>query len=171
MKNITQLQSGWKAKHEWTKTHESGLFAMQVIVHGEAEEGKKSSYAPPRYWCSYLLGGDSYRHYDDDKKYNPRVIKNPLTDLIFEKCESFFHELDLDWNGGFTFFEAKTYSRGGESGLRTWKVGDDYTHLWDSEWGRWDRYDFEHVSRNIERVADQFFERIKKHLPGLLGDA
>jgi hypothetical protein len=89
-----------------------------------------------------------------------RVEKSKLTDLVYERGQSLFES--LDWNGGITFFKTTRDDYELHKDVRTWKVGDDHTHLWDV--GRWDNYDFNYISSHIQTVADQFYEKIKQYL-------
>jgi len=154
MKNIIPAYPDWRGAIKWSRTHSSGLFAMEISVHNESME--KRPFTAPRSWCSYLLGGDRMRFYREEKS-ECWIETNPLTDRVEKEREELFES--LDWNGGITFFEMKAAIGGSHPGLRTWKVGDDYQHLWDTD--KWDWYDFDHVRCNIERIGDAFAESVK----------
>ena len=158
MSKLIPFHDGWNGNLSWSKSHSSGLFVMKVSVHRERQDKDGPDFhSPPRIWNSYLLGGDRGRWYWNDKAEN-WIEKDWLTDLVFEHRDDFFDS--LRWNGGQTFFEAKADSGGRFPGLRSWCVGDDYAHYWDGENGRWFSYDFDTVQRNIQRVADEFHEKI-----------
>ncbi len=165
MNNITELHEGWNTAMKWTKQHKSGLFGMEISVHGE-KAGRDSFYDAPRYWCSYLLGGDQCRWYRD-KISEIWVDRKPVTSLVFDRGRTLFE--DFDWNGGVTLFHTDTKDYHPHTGIRTWKVGDDYSHLWDSEHNRWDHYDFKSIEHRLHYVADQFYELLQKEIdPKLL---
>jgi hypothetical protein len=157
VKPIIQAQKDWNGKASWYRRHESGLFGLEIAVHSERDE--PSSYCAPRIWNSYLVGSDLRRCYRGDVPER-WVERCPITDLVFTKGEKLF--ADLPWNGGPTAFERSSCEDALPefAGYRKWKVGDDYAHLWDGEWGAWNAYDFEYIRRRIERVAEAFFEDV-----------
>ena len=157
MNHLIPRHNDWNGNLTWSRRHESGLFALSISVHGERE---KNEYGmPPRSWCSYLLGGDRPRFYRDGKP-DVHVERCPVTALVFERGASLFES--LSWNGGQTFFETKRQASAPFSDLRTWKIGDDHQHLWDSECNAWDGYDFEYIERRLKIIADEFAEQLQR---------
>lgn len=86
-----------------------------------------------------------------------------LTEAQYEEVK---HRLnDAPWNGGITYNQRHTHEHlDCPAELKAkwdkpfYKIGDDFSHLWDAEQGGWDERDRPHMENHIKRVIDYLTE-------------
>lgn len=146
--------NGWSASKKWVRRYHK--FAVEVSQHSFRERG--GYWELPHIWNTYILIGDGIRFSREvdgklelcDKYAEP----NPLVDRFWKSIEAMH---SLPWNGGITL-EQRTVCP--TTGLRTLKVGDDYSHSWDTENRRFEMYDLDFMMRQASRLADEFEELV-----------
>lgn len=86
-----------------------------------------------------------------------------LKEKTYEEVKARLH--GAPWNGGITYFRKITEEHiDAPEDLRAkwdgsyYRIGDDYSHLWDYEHYRWQLYDREYLERNIKAVIDYLID-------------
>jgi len=109
----------------------------EVVCHNFRSEDNRSYYDFPCMWATYVF----------------------LTEEMHAKLKERINS--APWNGGQTYYRKVTEEHIDVSpelaekwNLPYYKIGDDFSHLWDMDDRRFEMYDREYMERHIKRVID-----------------
>lgn len=139
---------------QWRKEYKG--IAYLLSHHGYREKDDDLFMEPhPGIWCYYLLiTEDMFPHrWEDfscgtlDVVSSGRVYKTPSR--LFEDC---------DFYGGITYSEdVLTWDNNSGSYKRSVKIGCDYNHSWDRDYGYYNGYSC--VESDAKKTIDKFLEQ------------
>lgn len=114
---------------------------FKIVVHNFKPKDHDTFYDFPEMWATYVLLSEEYY-----EKFGNRVDNAP-------------------WNGGITYRKRilEEHMDCSEEMKEKWnkpyyKIGDDFSHLWDHENRAYELYDRKYMENHIKRVIDYLID-------------